>query len=305
MPPPHARTELPSTVVLRRLTLPRFLFRTARSTLHVARPPHSWGLATSLLQDTVEILLRLTAEHHGLPVNAKAPFESLLGQVEERFPGVAGHRTSLTTLNATRTAFKHRGQGVSFDDAQIFLANVELFLAYICEEAFGVDFARVSLADSIGHLRTQNWLTKADSAFDAGDYTQAVAHAAKAMAVYMSHSTRNDVAIALRPPPLRDNPFPALEKWADALSLVQTRLDLFTRGVDVADFDRFVMLTPRTTLTRHGHIVQAPQTDTPPPTRDEARFCIDFAVDAALALRDRRVSPPRSTRKPEKLRLTS
>ena len=76
--------------------------------------------------------------------------------------------------------------------------------------------------------------------------------------------------------------------------------------MDVAAFDRFVMLTPYTTIGRYGSIAQHPGPNNPPPLRGDARFCIDFAVDSALALRDRSVLvTPGSTKQLERARLKS
>ncbi len=281
----------PSTLLLRRLTLPKFLYRSAKDAVSRPQPPHSWGLATSLLQDSAEVILRLIAEHHQIRVTTSASFGALLQEVEQRFPILGGHRASLTALNTARVAFKHRGHEVAEKDAQVFVWNVELFLTSAYKEAFAIDFASLSLADSIGHIRTQNWLKRAESAYVAERYGEAVAHAAKAMTIYMAHITGNDPAIELRSVvQYRRREVNDFESWVDAiLPLLQARFDLFTRGVDVAAFDRFMMLTPHTTLSRYGSIEQHPRSNNPQPSQGDARFCIDFAVDSALALRDRSV----------------
>ena len=299
----------PSTLQLRRLTLPKFLYRSAKDALERPRPPHSWGLAASLLQDSVEVLLRQIAEDHRIGgVSARASFDTLLQKVEQRFPTLSGHRAGLTALNTARVAFKHRGHEVAENDARVFVSNVELFLTSAYNGAFGVDFASLSLADFIGHRRTQNWLKKAESAFESELYGDAVAHAAKAMTIYMAHSTRNDAAIELRSVvEYRRRKVDDFESWVEAsLPLLQARFDLFTRGVDVAAFDRFMMLTPYTAISHYGSIEQHPIPNRPSPSRDDTRFCIDFAVDSALALRDRSfLATPRAAEEPERVRLRS
>ncbi|MDE0693642.1 MAG: hypothetical protein OXI55_15540 [Gammaproteobacteria bacterium] len=294
------------TLLLRRLTLPKFLYARAKDVLERPRPPHSWGLATSLLQDSVEVLLRIVAEEYRIAVPAQAQFPKLIDALAEQFPNIGGHQAGLTKLNTTRIAFKHRGQEVAEHDAQAFVVNVETFLREICKEAFDVDFASLSLADSIGHRRTRNWLNKAESAFAIENYTKAVAYAAKAMTVYMAHSTERDPSIDLRTVvQYQGVPEGFKERVEASLGTLHARFDLFTRGVDMRAFARFDMVTPYTTIS-DGVLHQHPRTGQPLPSRDEARFCIDFAVDTALALNDSRVLPAfRSNDTTDRVRLTS
>ena len=191
-------TSSQTDLLRRRLTLPKFLFRQALRAIQRPEPPHSWGLATSMLQDAVEVVLRLITESRQIKVNDRTPFNELLRAVEERFPNAGGYRAGLTTLNTTRAAFKHRGQEVAEIDARVFFANVEAFLVQFYQEAFDLDFASLSLADAIGHRRTQNWLAKAESAFASEHFPESVAHAATAMTIYMAHCAASDSSIRLK-----------------------------------------------------------------------------------------------------------
>ena len=74
--------------LIRRLSLPRFLFREARSALHHPGP-YSGGLATSLAQDSVEMLLRILAEYGEVEIGASEPFDKLLHKVGEKCTSVA------------------------------------------------------------------------------------------------------------------------------------------------------------------------------------------------------------------------
>ena len=297
----------PSTLLLRRLTLPKFLYGKARDAIERPQPPHSWGLATSLLQDSAEVILRVMAETRHISVSVRASFDTLLDEVEKKLPFVGGHRASLTKLNTTRVAFKHRGQEVAERDARAFVVNVEAFLTETYREAFNVDFASLSLADSIGYRRTQNWLRKAEEAFAAEDHTKVVGHAAKAMTIYLGHITAHDPAIDFsRVVTYQGVPEGFKEQVQVRLSYLRARLDLSTRGVDISAFDRFMMLTPSTTIIFDTLVHQHARADEPLPSRDEARFCIDFVVDAALALRDSRILPAsRSNEKSDRVRLKS
>ena len=288
----------------RRLTLPKFLFKQAQRAIEHPQPPHSSGLAASLLQDAVEVFLRVVAEHAKARVGSHAPFPTLLEAVERHVKGVGGHRHALTTLNDTRVAFKHRGQEVAESAAQVFFANVEAFLVDSCQEAFGIDFETLSLADAIGHRRTRNWLRKAEDAFDGERYADAVHAAAAAMTIYLRHDRDHDAA----PRPVRlptTLPFPyKSSQIARSIQWLGSRVDLMARGVDARAFDRFSALTPFTHLTLTGTFGSV-WTPGVVHSRQDARFCIDFVVDAALALRQSRHSPSTPSPDGEQATVTS
>ena len=305
--PIQKQTTASSAILRRRLTLPKFLFLQAQRTLERPVPPHSWGLATSLMQDSVEVTLRLIAESKQIKkVTDRTQFHDLLQAVEEEFSNAGGHRAGLTTMNTTRVAFKHRGQEVAENDARVFVANVEAFLVQIYRDAFDLDFASLSLADAIGHQRTQNWLARAEHALASEQHSESIAHSAKAMAVYLAHSSSNDATIRLRPIEAYQGIPDGFKEWVKhSIPLLRARMDLFTRGVDIASFDRFTLLTPWTTINHFGDVHQYSGPSTAKATREDARFCIDFVVDSALALRESRVLPRDVSREQERVRLKS
>ena len=291
-------------MLLRRLTLPKYLFRQAQRTLDRPERPHSWGLSASLLQDAVEALLRLVAEHRRVPdVSDRTRFVNLLDAIERELPEVGGHRAALTTLNTTRVAFKHRGHEVAEDDARAFLFNVEAFLAQACRAAFDIDLASVSLAGAIGHRRTQAWLAKAERAFADEMYADSVAHASGALAICMAHIDTAEPSIQLRPMFTYEGVEGFREQVGHSIRTLHARVDLLSRGVDMAEFDHFASLTPLTTVNRHGGVRQHARPGAANRSRQDARFCIDFAVDSALALRASR-PPMREVRtRPEQERV--
>ena len=261
-------------------------------------------LTTSLLQDCVETFLRIVAEDKKIVVSASADFATLLQRVEDRYDIVAGYRAALTSLNKARVAFKHHGQSVaSANDVQVFVGNVESFLTDVCDNVLGIDFATLSLAGAIGHRRTQNWLAKAEDALAAGSRQDTVNHAAVAMQIYMAHD-------GVGRPPLghrlsldfshESRDMVRFGKWVvEQIGTVQGLLGLAARGVDLASYDKFTMLAPRVSFTLNGRPHFGLRTLTPEPAWEDARFCIDFVVDAALALGESRLSTPRSDTEPE------
>ena len=308
-------------MLLHRLTLPKFLLKEAHRALQ--RPgPYSHGLATSILQDAAEAFLRILGDERSLNVGPNQSFREVLGVVAKDMPAVTQYRAGLTQLNRARVMFKHDGLStVQRNDVIVFAGNIEGFLTDICHTELNVGFATVSLADAIGHRRTQNWIRNAEDAFASGDLDSAVRHASGAMAIYLAHSNAHDSAFEdagpLSPFVEMDltstagrNPFDEgaaadlewrgavgeFARWTKAcIDNIHDRVRLMARGVDVGAYDKLNVIAPRATMMTDGSIGFRDNRPTrTTPSKDDVRFCIDVVIDSALALRSNRPpAPPR------------
>lgn len=273
----------------RRLTLSKYLFRQARRILQQSEP-YSRGLATSLLHDSVEVFLRVLTEQFKIEVPRRDNFLQLFDNVRKRIPCVGEHSAAMKRLNTARVGFKHEGLDVSATDAGAFLTNVEAFLSEVCQQELQVDFATLSLVNAIGHRRTQNWLEKAREALRSEHYTDSVAHSAAALAIYLHHrDTRRGEPVD---PSGYIHSFSgelggAIDWIIEYVEPIRARLDLVSHGIDVASYDTFEALTPQTSVYENdGTVSQFERQSRRVCSREEARFCYDFAVESALALRD-------------------
>ena len=272
----------------RRLTLSKYLFRQARRVLQQSEP-YSRGLATSLLHDSVEVLLRVLTERFQIALPWRENFPQLFDSIRNRIDCVGEHSAAMKRLNTARIGFKHEGLDVSATEAEAFLSNVEAFLTEVCKQELRVDFSTLSLVNAIGHRRTQNWLEKARVALRSEHYAESVAHSATAMAIYLHH---RDTRRGERVDPSYyigscSSDVGAIADWIlDYVEPIRVRLDLVSHGIDVVSYDRFEALTPGMSVGEDGTVRQYGQKSRNTPSREEARFCYNFAVDSALALRD-------------------
>ena len=272
----------------RRLTLSKYLFRHARRILQQS-VPYSRGLATSLLHDSVEVLLRVLTERFKIEVSRRENFLQLFDNVRKRIDCVGEHSAAMKRLNTARVGFKHEGLDVNATDAEAFLTNVEAFLSEVCQQELLVDFATLSLVNAIGHRRTQNWLEKAREALRSEHFTESVAHSAAALAIYLHHrDTRRGEPVD---PSGYIHSFSgelggAIDWILEYVEPIRARLDLVSHGIDVVSYDKFEALTPQTSVHENGTVSQFELQSRRVPSREEARFCYDFAVESALALRD-------------------
>lgn len=272
----------------RRLTLSKYLFRQARRILQQLEP-YSRGLATSLLHDSVEVLLGVLIEHYKIKVTQREGFLQQFSKVSKRVDCVGEHSAAIRRLNTSRVAFKHEGLHVSAIDAGAFLTNVEVFLSEVSKQEFGVDFATLSLVNAIGHRRTQNWLEKARETLQSEHYAESVSHSATAMAIYLHHRD-NHTGGRIDPSYYVDSDSDELGRVVDMIcdyfEPIRTRLDLVSHGVDVVAFDKFEALTPWSVIGQDGSVGPYRPKSSVVASREEARFCYDFAVDSILALRE-------------------
>ena len=272
----------------RRLTLSKYLFRHARRILQQSGP-YSRGLATSLLHDSVEVLLRVLTERFKIEVHRRENFPQLFDNVRKRIDCVGEHSAAMKRLNTARVGFKHEGLDVNATDAEAFLTNVEAFLSEVCQQELLVDFATLSLVNAIGHRRTQNWLEKAREALRSEHFTESVAHSAAALAIYLHHrDTRRGEPVD---PSDYIHSFSgelggAIDWIIEYVEPIRARLDLVSHGIDVVSYDKFEALTPQTSVHENGTVSQYGLKSKTAASREEARFCYDFAVESALALRD-------------------
>ena len=299
-----AGTGTPPENVVRRLALPQYFFGEAERSL--ARPgPYSGGSATSLLQDSVEVFLRIVAEHSRIPVSNSERFGVLMDKIGQRHPGVLGHKAPMDRLNKARVAFKHHGISVSQEDAANFCGNVRAFFNEISKEALNVDFWSISLVDIVDHRRTQNWLREAEAFSRAGKFQESLVCSAKAAAVYLSYRASlrgqegelGSISIGGGPPqwPHKFSSFNDTEsefrEWAGrSLEHIRASLTLMGRGVDIAAFNRFRTLMPHVSLSMAGtiQVVETGWTQrrTMSVTEQDALFCMNFVVDLAIRLQE-------------------
>lgn len=300
--------------LLHQLSLPKFLMKEANRAL--SRPgPYSNGLASSLLQDAAEAFLLILATQSRLNVNPNYSFSKVLDTVSRQIPIVSQYKAGLIHLNKARVMFKHYGLStLQKNDVIVFAGNVENFITDLCKNKFKIEFASVSLADAVGHRRTQNWIKKAENSYEAGNFDAAVPNASGAMAIYLSHCS-----LDVSPTPTDKFFFGSLsldcgqsvfgighpfkEGFSEFVASLQEHIDdiynqlnLIAGGVDVSAYEKFNAITPTCCIMFSGGVRFIVSDARGPTTAEDARFCIDTVIDSVLALQNNR---PNSRAAPE------
>ena len=302
MEPKPPTPSLPAATLISRLSLPRFMLREAERAMERGGP-YGHALAISLLHDAVEIFLRVLAEAEGADIQPQAPFMELVKKVADAQPIVSGHRYALDKLNRVRVEFKHRGiRATNEEDARVILGHARDFLVDLSADALNVDFQTVSLRDAIEHRRTRKWIENAVVAQSNDQFDDLARWVAGGVAIYVDHCQvvearhRHDrfrTIDWIETPPyghlyVADEHLASIAEWATRVFLsLHERIYLLERGVDMAQYEKFARLTPRVAFSGVGQLRFVGWNQGAPSSPEEATFCIDFAVEAVLALQGR------------------
>lgn len=294
--PKRANLSGASADLISRLALPQFLLRKGRSALEETAP-HAGGLATSLFQDAAEAFLWILAEEGSVNLDASAPFPKLLDAVGAKFPTVLHHKAAISRLNKARVAFKHHQLNVQQENASYFETTIDAFLTEVSNQELGLDFTTASLVSTIGHQRTANWLKEAEKRARQGDIRESLQCSAAALAVFESSLKRGSTRHFrhdLGGPPVAAYMVDAqlgqeLAQFAAGMERrfeqIESDVDLLMKGINLNHYTRFRSLVPAVHVSQAGtfHVVW---TQEPSRSGEDARFCVDFALDFVLRARN-------------------
>ena len=119
------------------------------STYSEEADPLSAGLAISLFQDSVELLVWCIAKHHSVAVKDNDAFTSLLEKIERISPDGVPHKAKMLELNKARVGFKHYGNLPASSESTKFRSYTQDFLVISCQRFLGINFDEVSLSSLI------------------------------------------------------------------------------------------------------------------------------------------------------------
>lgn len=137
--------------------------------------PYSSGLAVSLFQDAVEMMLWAIAKHVDADFKGKQPaFEQYWDIIRDTANNPHKRRPPLKAkmadLNKARVNFKHYGQVPREEDAIRFEGYAEVFLSESTKEFFELDWNTISLVSLIRSQTIRQLMKEAEECKHEGDY---------------------------------------------------------------------------------------------------------------------------------------
>lgn len=271
-----------------RLVCAKYIFRRSCELLD-SHNPFSAGLAVSGFQDSVELVLRTIAEHLDVSLTGNVAFNQIIDKIEAE--AKLPNRTMLNQLNKARVSFKHFGLEPKEQDAIKIRRDLEVFFPLAFTQFFAIDFEFVSLVDLIGHRRTENFLHEAERAIEQEEYQKAVFSSATAFHLYRQRLDKKRFNL---------NPFnrertPELKSALDDIKKLfedqQEQLDILMDGINPIEFQKFERLAPRVEFSRAHTILDYRFGHRVSPDREDALFCLRFALDSIFLMKSAYIHP--------------
>lgn len=141
----------------------------------------SCGIAISLLQDAVEMLIWLLIKERGIAVKDGSTFTANLDLVQKSGISIP-EAPKLQELNKARVGFKHYGNLPAPDEAKKFHTYVEDFLRSTTMNHFNQNFDEISLVDLVPFPEIRSRLKCAEAHIEKAEFNEAVKEASIAKA---------------------------------------------------------------------------------------------------------------------------
>jgi hypothetical protein len=290
----------------RRLAFIRYLHHLGNDQAHLPEPQSSASIL--MFHDAVEAFLLLTGEHFGVPLGE---FEKYWQALKVATGVDLPIRQGMKRLNKLRVNLKHYGGRPDQETIDQVRSDTASFFQEATPLVFSLDYATVSMADVISHLRARDLVRQAEHASASGDQIAAMVALADAGEELLDPSPLDstDIQAPLRfgptirllvperdmqrvlAPPEADQRrrstgrYRELARQLAQVSKTVAELQAATRitalGIDFAAYQRFRLLTPHVSDTLGGQRdYLAPQGYTPTP--QEVAWCCQFIVTVAL-----------------------
>jgi len=241
------------------------------------------GLAVSLMQDAVELLIRIVVRTRSIDVQARATWEQMADAISKTSDDEGGrvpHRARLEDLNKARVAFKHSGTSPSKSDAHRLVRFGLEFLEVAVPRFMGLEYTQISLCAAVRNDEVRALLVLAETMLAEERWGDAMVEAADAVKC-------SEVALHALLPMAAS--IAGMRETYSGLAPYLDRLRLLAVGalvnIDPVELVVFQGIVPSVSKAASGkRYVMSSRTHT---SREEAEGAVEFAVHFALAVERR------------------
>lgn len=264
----------------------------------------SENLAVLCFQDSVEMCLRVVAEHLNAAVAPQENFVSLIDKIDksgQNLPGCPAVplRSALLQMNDARVGFKHRGNPVAASSLRKWSTDTARILEETSRSFLGVDFRSVSPSTLIRHVRTRRLVASAERYREAGDISHSILESTRAFEVCLASALPFDesgAAAFLG----RGGSSTQQRDLVEALKSIDEKFEILAYGIPMADYYRFKDLTPTMSRTYGEHWFRGQWRAQGRIDEESAKFCTEFVTTCALEIQRRqRLRPEKKVKRPE------
>lgn len=258
--------------------------------------PISTGLAISLFQDCIEIIIWSIIKDFSIDVKETEAFTSLLDKVDKRLEpqGIKlPFRAKILELNKARVNFKHYGNLPDVSEASKFRGYTESYLRTVFDICFQKDFDDISMSDLIQADDVKQFIKKAENHFIKQEYQDCINEIAKArtllvnsIKIYIPDVDSNlRKASSLFERQVASQAGRVFTYIHDYLRELRTMSIINACGLSIKDFKTFESKLPSVTLLGDGNF-QVIQTKIFQRTEEEAKFLLRFVIELALKVQN-------------------
>ena len=302
-------SEIDPTIIAR-LAFAKYLFGLGARQADVASPLNAAALL--ILHDSVELFLQIGSEH--LDAGARqVQFMAYWDHLSAKLPDGTeiGSKEAMRRMNKARVALKHHGIRPSQQDVKGFVVAVRQFFDEATAVIFGRSFASLSLIEFVRPDAARERLGYAQKWVDAGKRPdRAVDQAAEAFHLLLhDYEERkkqqwydkspfffgedlqwlDSHGVGLHGDFQWDTMAEFVDKVRDSLQAMRDAVRVLALGLDYRRYSRFRLLTPEVRIDHSGKSTVwrvGSGKPTLEATMEDAAFCIDFVIEAAVQLQE-------------------
>lgn len=280
--------------VIKKAVMAKYLFLHATA-LSEGEDSLSTAMSVNGLHDAVEIILLAIEDALGID-NKMAQFKTHLKEIRKaNGDQPVPQARHLLTLDQTRGNFKHNAVIPEKDSVKDLIGHVDSFFRQACQLYLNISFDEVSLCTLVDDENVREHLNKAERALNdqqleevfnwsgvAFEFAMENALASLNKTRFFRHSSDwNWSKDQLTKTVGLESAGLIRESFRESYEM----LTLLLFGVDLHKFARFQLLTPSISIAQSGtfQISHVGQYDNDyNKTENNARFCLEFAIDFAL-----------------------
>ena len=217
---------------------------------------------------------------------------------------VLSQKVSMQRLNKARVALKHHGTLPSKLDLEAFRASVTNFFQDNTQIVFGLSFDNISLIDFVQPDEAKEKLKIAEEHLSRGEIENAMDNVAIAFEMMLDDYEGRKIGKSIRSPLLpggdlsglrsltaygrRDGNTNMLNVIIRSLEAMQQDIKMLALGFDYRRYTKFKMYAPFVFRTFNGpyEVERNRPSNIIPATSDDARFCMEFVIEAAVSLKE-------------------
>ncbi len=285
----------------RQLLLAKYVYQSGITLLDPALPM-SCGLAISMSQDAVELLIAAVASYVDAPIKENMSFAGYWDVVPigKRNPDKRElpFRANMLTLNKARVNFKHHGTLPAIGEAERFSAHTEQFLRDTTRLFFDRDFDDISMVDLVRNEKVRGKLKEAEAQLAVAEFGNCINSCAVAEKwvsssfEYLIHRVDSgpvNIGSALAGGHQGQQVDIAIRRLLECISQIRAFTIANLAGRRLSDFAVFVRIAPTVQESFGGSVtfVRTGAHKLGPLSKEDAVFCLRYVTDFAIQAQDR------------------